>query len=341
MLILKKQLFTIQAAIILLLLASCSTPTYTYYYSVLKQNDNRAETNFRKYGYHYSIYPIYNLLNNTTIDNNAVQYFLEIYEGNATVTVKNEIPIFIDCEKSFLSINQSKYEFSAWLYKPGKYSKKNELFDRTNNILPINPFYSIDLNRKTFYSNDFLKRIPIDSLTYYDIYDNADFDEIRNYTLGDIKGYENTKYKSENYSSLYYKPFTIDLPVIKFTEENTPLKIGIDLVYYTDSTYNDKHEVKAEFYQSELMILKNIRLDVQRKDQNCYYKGEIIGLEVKDISFYTERKTGSIFGLPEMRLGLGKTSFWILSPIRFPIEVVWGIRNAGDGRAVFPYPLFE
>lgn len=324
-----KKLCTVQATLILLLFTSCATSKYTYYYSVLKQNDNQTENKFEKDKLNnYSQYPIHNLLSDTASNNNAVQYLLRISDKYATIRVENRIPIFIDCEKSYLTINHSKYKFSEWLYKPSKYSKINELFDEATNVLPINPQLAFD--RKNWNENYFLKEIPIDSLVNYDKYKNVDFDEIRNYRV--------RKVVNNNYE---FNPFTIDLPVIKFTKENTPLKIGIDLIYYVDSAYNDKLELNAEFYQSELMILKNVRLDWGRLRGNCYYKGEIIGTMVDGISFYTKTKTGSVFGGPEILLGFGWVTTGILFPIIFPIEVVAGIANAGDGRSVFPMPLFE
>ena len=100
--------------------------------------------------------------------------------------------------------------------------------------------------------------------------------------------------------------------------------------------------MKTGFHQSELMILKNIRLNEDIKHQiNCYYKGEIIGSRVEDVSFYTKTQTGAVIGWPEIRLGLGKATYWLLYSLILPIEVVWGVRNAGDGNAVFKYPLFE
>jgi len=327
----KKQLFTVQVILVLLLFTSCATSKYTYYYSVLKQNDNKVENNFEKTRDRYSEYSIHNLLSDTVTDNNSVLYFLEISEKKIAISVKNRIPIYMDCEKSFISINRSKYKllncFSAWINEADR-------FDKIKNII-------------TFNSNDswikrFCETSPLDSFLNYSNYDNAaDFYEIRNYVVGDMEKYGTAMHESKNYSSLRYKAFTIDLPVLKFTEENTPLKIGIDLVYYTDAECRDRHEVKSEFYQTELMILKNVRLEVGRRRKNTFYKGEIVGLEVKDISFYTETKTGSVFGGPEILLGLGKTTYWILYPIILPIEIVSGIANAGDGHGVFPYPLFE
>ena len=309
----KKRLMIVQA-FALLLLASCSTPTYTYYYSVLKQKDNRTENNFKKgelnEGRNYSRYPIHNLLNDTASNNDSVLYFLDISKANIGTSVQNKIPIFLDSENSFISINHSNYKFSTL-------NPKKNMFDKIENILTIYPdsfFNTLCIN------SSFVKRIPLDSFLYYDKYNYNSLLEKRNYMV-----------RGKN---------TVNLPVIKFTEENTPLKIEVYLVYYTDTAYIDKHEVKTEFYQSELMILKGVRFDNDRQ-KNCYYMGEIIGDEVKDISFYTKTKTGAVTGWPEIRLGLGKTTYWILSPLLIPIEIVRFLANRGPVPALVNFPLFE
>jgi hypothetical protein len=91
------------------------------------------------------------------------------------------------------------------------------------------------------------------------------------------------------------------------------------------------------------MVLKNIRLDRTRKDKNCYYKGEIIGCGVKDISFYTSKETGAVFGWPEIRLGLGTICYRIIYPVIYPIQLVYDFcYHAGeDQHPIIEPPLFE
>ena len=192
--------------------------------------------------------------------------------------VENTIPVYIDYPKTKIIVNDTIYRLNA--------------FDVDEQ--GIKYYEPIEKRPDVLNEQDWFGSIQLPDDFYYNLY----------------KKYENDNYQRINYK-INHKATPI--PTIQFSEENTPVFIRAEIVYYTDSVYTDTNMAEATIHQSKILKMIDVRED--KKSLKIYELGTGIANEMPDISFYTRNKTGKIWGWPEVQTGLLKAGVVTLTTI--------------------------
>jgi hypothetical protein len=314
--------------VICTIFSSCAAPKYNYYYSTLGTDNPDIQVE-KKSKSDYSVYT----LGTSIHDKDSIFWVVRFSEEYIWINCRNNIPVYLDFQNSTVTFNDTSYQIISW------YKEKT--------VPESGPF-----RRPMGYRT--LGTVEFPSQMVHHLYEKYGDNHYSNELY--LFGNSGVKKIKQEYSRIYhfngsyssfdyeYKTFQINVPTIPFTRESTPLKINVRLVYYTDSAYSDRKDINMDFYQTRLMKLPNIRYNKKRgyyNENTDYYRGELVGLEMEDISFYTKESSGTIWGWPEFRLGLGWTTTIICSPIIYPTNAITKFMTYGEKRHVFPTPLFE
>jgi len=252
----------------------------------------------------------------------------KIFGGHKTM----DIPVYFDFQNSTIIFNDSSYLIKPW--DSDKTVSESSFLQKSRDYSSIG---------KTKFPSQMVNSL-------YDKYNNNQYsDELHLFEKSDVRKGE-VKYSSIYHFNgtdidmrLIYKPFKVNISSIQFTRENSLLKVSVRLVYYTDSLCNNRKEADMSFYLTQLKKLPNIRYNESKwrdYSNTAYYKGEVAGFEMDDISFYTKEQSGTIWGMPELRLGLGWTTTIIFLPIIYPINIIIALNSDGE-RDGIRIPLFE
>ncbi|MDR3339970.1 MAG: hypothetical protein LBT25_07780 [Candidatus Symbiothrix sp.] len=297
----KARLFFLLIAMSVGIFSACSVPKYAYYYATLKTNNpeikkiKQTRENEIGNGVFHVTGTEYALKSPLGVDSALI--WVELLQSKGRINIDMEIkkPAYFDFQQSKINFNETSYKII-----PSSSDSVDENFK-------INP----SVHRLEIGYIDF----PISMVNeLYERYDDTQYKMYNTYTIGDKnskkKEYVNYYiYSFDNRFRFIYKSFDIGIPSIEFSKENSPLKINIELVYYSDSTFTDQKTISLDFYQTSLMKLDNMRSDRKRyngtRHLNEYFRGDVVGLEIEDVSFYTKNKSGTIWGWPEFRRGLG------------------------------------
>jgi hypothetical protein len=332
---------------IIVLFGSCAVSKFDYYYTALSTDNPQIKElendKYRLYEDSYkwiniSIYSCNRYSIRSEMDgdsNDSILFITDILASDEKIIIdmQNDRTVYFDYEKSRINFNDTSYKIVPYRHRPDiEVDDKVERCSGCRRSLGYVdfPFSMI---------NHLYEKFSDDSLYKFQ----------KRYTIGSGNTENKRDYriysKNMDFTDFKYKTYDISIPAIQFTKEDSPLRINVELVYYTDPEHKNMKTVNFDFYQTALMKLKDMRYDDKEYTTNGYkydyYKGEIIGLEMDDASFYVRNKTGTIWGWPELRRGLGWTVTWIASPVILPIEIVAGILQRGDGNGAFNIPLFE
>ena len=193
--------------------------------------------------------------------------------------VENAVPVYIDYPKTKIIINDT-------IYRLNTFGVVDEL--------GVKYYEPIEKRQDVLNKQDLFGSIQLPDVYFYDLY----------------KQYEDANYQNVNY---LINNENIPISTIQFLKENTPVFIRAEIMYYIDSDYRNVNMAEVNLYQSDLLKISDIR--EEKYKQKVYKLGTDIANEVPDVSFYTRNKTGKIWGLPEMQVGLLKAGSITLAAI--------------------------
>ncbi|MDR3338823.1 MAG: hypothetical protein LBT25_01795 [Candidatus Symbiothrix sp.] len=204
--------------------------------------------------------------------------------------IKNDLPVYIDYQQSIIKINDS--------------------------VCKIKSYESDIAKRKLFEPHYFVKNhLDYLKLGYVPIRD----------ILSLYKSFEDKKYELHAYK---INEENKNYPTIKFSEENTPLKISLSIAYSADKEFQDKQTMNLNIHQTALIKLKNRRKDELQNNYPLF------------ISFSVVNETGKVWGWPELRKGMGWTATVICLPVTLIVDLIPVVFMRKETGTV-PFPLFE
>jgi hypothetical protein len=217
--------------------SACSVPRYNYYYATLETKNPQIEKTNRRGGA-YTCYIQYFLgspINDYGSD--SLFYMIELSGDKMEINCLNDLPIYFDFEKSTIEFNGISYKIT-----PSRIDSNKNYFAETLHKARRDRSFAKNIGYIDF---------PISKVNnLYDKHNDREY-KILKYTIGNIDTKENNPtYDCRNsFFSLKYKTFILEIPTIQFLEENSPLKIDIKLVYYTDLEHKYQKVVNFDFYK--------------------------------------------------------------------------------------------
>lgn len=245
------------------LLSSCAVNKYDYYYSIIKNADKNG--NARQVPLHNDIFYMSTKPDTSQVD--FVSFYVHLNGSFIDFYIENAIPVYIDYPKTKIIVNDTVYRLNA--------SGVDEY--------GIKYYEPVEKRPDVPYEQDLFGSIQLPDDFFYDLY----------------KRYKDGEYQKVDYS---INNEHIDISTIRFSEENTPVSVRAEIVYYTDSACVAMNMAEVNLYQSDLLKMKDVR--EEKYSQKIYRLGTDIAADVPDVSFYTRVKTGKIRGWPEVQVKL-------------------------------------
>ena len=294
---------------IIVVFVSCAVSKYDYYYAILDSPDTNTKKKNRTYIKNNIESYIWFLNSKSPVveesdllkknDSISLRANMNIFEDRIFLGIYSDSSVWVDCQKTEILLNNMVY---------------NPKLENRNCI------DTIFLAAKKYY---LLKEVEIpmsDLVKIYNEYDKVLYENI-NYSVRISEKNNNeyeTRIRNKSMSALLFSP------------ENSPLKIQVNVVYYTDNRAKIPRLVSFNIYQSELMKYAG-----KRKGE-----GEEIGKEREDVVFYAMNEMSRTWGWPEIRKGLGWTTTILCLPVTLIIDLV-PVVFQGKETGTVPFPLFE